>query len=155
MIKKTLKKLGLPILVLSGFMMFVSVPRADAKHHHIHTYAYPYAYDPYYYPYGYGYDYPYYGGGFFGGFGGGHHDRVDRGRVGRGFGGGRGCGATFVGDGTAASGTSAGFACVRGRQRIRGTGAGGWKLERIHEQSARIASCELRSLGEPRAAVPT
>jgi len=60
MINKMLKKLGLPIVVLAGFMMFVSVPRVDAKHHfRVHTYAYPYAYDPYYYPYGYGYDYPY------------------------------------------------------------------------------------------------
>src|SRR5260370_14440721 len=66
-------------------MMFVGVPRADAKKHfRVHPYAYPYAYDPYYYPYGY----PYYGGGFFGGFGGGHHDRDDRSRFGRGFGGG-------------------------------------------------------------------
>jgi hypothetical protein len=83
-----LKKLGLPILALAGVMMFVGAPRADAKRHfRVHHDAYPYAYDPYYYPYGYGYDYPYYGGGSFGGFGGGHHDRDDRGRVGRGFGG--------------------------------------------------------------------
>lgn len=57
MIKKTLKKLWLPILVLAGILTFGC--------------GYPHYYGGY--PYGgYGYAYPYYGGGYYGGYVGGH-----------------------------------------------------------------------------------
>ena len=80
MLKKTLKKLGLPIIALAGMMMFIGAPKADAAVHfgvYLGGPAYPYAYSypyypyaypsyayPYAYPYGYGYGYPYYGGGY-------------------------------------------------------------------------------------------
>src|SRR3979409_694046 len=90
MIKKTLKKLGLPVLALAGVMMFVGAPKADAQvrfgvylggptypyaYSYPNGYAYPY-YDPYAYPYGY--SYPYYGvGGVWGPFWGGHFEHRD------------------------------------------------------------------------------
>jgi uncharacterized membrane protein YgcG len=92
MIKKILRKLGLPILALAGVMMFVGTPKADAQarfgvylggpaypyaYPYPYGYGYPYYYDPYAYPYGYSYPYPYYGGGFFGGFWGGRFDHRD------------------------------------------------------------------------------
>jgi hypothetical protein len=54
MLKKTLKKLGLPILALAGMMMFVGVPKADAAVRfgigigvpYGYSYPYPYAYGP-------------------------------------------------------------------------------------------------------------
>src|SRR5271170_7865025 len=81
MIKKTLKKLGLPMLALAGVLMFVGTPKADAAVRfgvgigvggYYPGYAYPYAYPGYAYPYAYpyGYGYPYYGGvGVYGGYG--------------------------------------------------------------------------------------
>src|SRR5208282_906388 len=83
MLKKTLKKIGLPILALAGMMMFLGTPKANAAVRfgvgigvpYAYSYPYPYAYGypgyyPYAYPYAYGYGYPYYGG-FYGGYWGG------------------------------------------------------------------------------------
>ena len=66
MFKKTLTKLGLPILALAGMMMFVGAPKADAAVRfgigigvpYGYSYPYPYAYGGYY---PYAYPYPYYG----------------------------------------------------------------------------------------------
>jgi len=61
MLKRTFKKLSLPIIALAGMLMFVGPPKADARVH-FGVYwggpAYPYVYDPYPY-YGYRYVYPY------------------------------------------------------------------------------------------------
>jgi uncharacterized membrane protein YgcG len=102
MIKKILRKLGLPIFALAGVMMFVGTPKADAQVRfgaylgapvYPYAYSYPYGYgypgyyDPYAYPYGYSYPYPYYGGGWSGHFDHRDFDHHDRGFDGRGNGG--------------------------------------------------------------------
>jgi hypothetical protein len=50
MFKKTLKKLGLPILAMAGMMMFVGAPKADAAVRFGIGIGVPYAYS---YPYPY------------------------------------------------------------------------------------------------------
>jgi hypothetical protein len=89
MLKRTLKKLGLPIVALAGMMMFVGAPKADAAVRFgvylggpVYPYAYPYPYYGYRYayPYGYGYyhRYPYYPYRFYGGYWGGWRRHWDR-----------------------------------------------------------------------------
>jgi hypothetical protein len=78
MLKKTLKRLGLPMLALAGALVFVGTPQADARvRFGVYVgpgyYPYAYTYPAYAYPYDYGYPY-YYGGYWVGGhyYHGGH-----------------------------------------------------------------------------------
>jgi hypothetical protein len=79
MLKKTLKRLGLPMLALAGALMFVGTPQADARVRYgvyVGPGYYSYPVYPYAYPYVYGYG-PYYGGYWVGGhhYHGGHWHR--------------------------------------------------------------------------------
>lgn len=80
MLKKTLKRLGLPMLALAGALMFVGTPQADARVR-FGVYVGPGYYSYPAYPYGYygdGY-YPYYSGGVWvGGHRGYHGGRYHR-----------------------------------------------------------------------------